>query len=171
MATAQAAAPQLGLAAMVRLGQILSYQGGLWDCALNYSATALLGAAFVAEGRAVGLGARAVRRRFAWLSGVALYQLGLCYAVDCVGISLVWNAMLGWLAYRYAQSPADRCSDPRLAFGGVTARRWFQIGAGFAGLTNLYYAVAEDGLTTLAHALALVLGWGLAALEARLPAS
>lgn len=91
--------------------------------------------------------------------GLAVLQVVICFAADAVGISVVWNALLAfsWVHYKFKAVPAVLAP-----FNRVDVLRL----ASVAGLAlNVYYAVTEPPISTVAHVLSWVLGALLAAAD------
>ena len=82
----------------VRLGCIASYDGGLLDSVLNYSAVAATAWALMAL--AFCGGRRPVAVSIALTVFYVAFQFGLCLALGCAGVSVVWAASIGaaWAA-------------------------------------------------------------------------
>lgn len=84
---------------------------------------------------------------------VIAFQIVLCLIVGCVGISIVWCAILGFLLMKCwrtrARTRTRKCGCDVLAIG---------IAVGMDVISICYYAYAEPPITTVAHVLAILLG-------------
>eukprot|EP00045_Choanoeca_perplexa_P001319 m.18955 g.18955 ORF g.18955 m.18955 type:complete len:240 (+) comp10870_c0_seq3:171-890(+) len=83
-----------------QLGKILSYDSNAYDILINYSMLTLGSLTLWLDARASRLSTSQHRQWWFSFCGVAVFQVGLCYGVDCVGISIVWSAQLGWMLLR-----------------------------------------------------------------------
>ncbi|GBG29326.1 Hypothetical Protein FCC1311_055482 [Hondaea fermentalgiana] len=80
------------------------------------------------------------------------FQIGLCLAVDCVGISIVWSAHAGILIALARSLEIDATPFLRQKlrnFAGACIAAW------------TYYALVEPPITTVAHAAAVAMGLGI----------
>ena len=121
------------------------------DCFINYSLCILMSAVFAIVTRAHFL---PVWRVVFPLAFFVAFQLSLCcFITTCAGVSVVWNALLGssgaiWACDGHGASPNSRTRVRALLFA-----------SGFCCIVaNVYYAVVEEPITTLAHGLAIALG-------------
>jgi len=85
------------------LGNILSYDNRPYNLLINYCMLLLASLTLWLDARISNL-TNGQRWRW-WLSflGIAAFQVGLCFAVDCVGISILWNAQIGWMMLRHTR--------------------------------------------------------------------
>lgn len=158
-----------------RLGCILTYGGDASSSLANYSLLLLsTAAAALLLAATAPFSPRGTLRSLAWqacaLLCVCAFQLGLCVVLGCAGVSIVWNAIDGFLIRRllapYPGETTDALLSPPLSSPSLPSpprRRGGAVGAvGFAliaGLAaDLYYAFALPPITTLAHVCALLLG-------------
>jgi hypothetical protein len=169
-----------------RLGCILSYDGSTQDIVINYCLVALNLACCVAvvlnrhgsdrhrrdDGRRLVLAYHAA----ASLTFVVVFQIALCFAVGCSGVSIIWCAMCGWIMSERRQRGMSRSSD---GIGNVrddnqgdetasatTRMEKIELGAVLVDvLAIVYYAVTFPIISTVAHICALVLGAGLSLLS------
>jgi hypothetical protein len=83
-------------------------------------------------------------------------QVSLCLLVGCIGISIVWSALCPFTLSLY--HPLGRATQlpPRLT------ACLFLLPALLTLSVWLYYAITADALTSVAHALAALLGCALA---------
>ena len=99
----------------------------------------------------------------AWWCGVVVFlfvfQVALCFAEDCSGISVVWNALC-------AHNIVDHLWGG--AFAHPTTRNLLLFSTATTVATNLYYLKVAEPITTVAHVCALALGgvcaltgWGI----------
>lgn len=81
-----------------------------------------------------------------------VFQVGLCLAVGCVGISIIWSANVGIILIiaKYERLLQERIFTPK---GCVQYCSLLPFTS-----TWMYYALTEPFLTTLAHICALLLG-------------
>jgi hypothetical protein len=101
---------------------------------------------------------------------VILFQIGLCLIAGCVGISVIWCAMAGWMVFgllcdwrqRVRQQRNERTSSSSLSwFSRQTSSRTVAIVITTLFLDSVgivYYAMTSELITTVAHACALALG-------------
>ena len=92
------------------------------------------------------------------LAFTVAFQFCLClFVVDCVGVSIIWCATFGWLLMctRTAatkQTKAILKNNTHTQSATVRAVTFLDCG------TILFYAVAFDAITTIAHILAILVG-------------
>ena len=83
------------------VGCILSYAGDGAASALNYALLALTVAAAAYELSVADVPAETRGKRVRWqaaaLGALAVYQVGLCMALGCAGVSIVWNGVAAFL--------------------------------------------------------------------------
>ena len=91
-------------------------------------------------------------------SVVFLFQIGICLWLSCLGISIVWCAMGGWIV---SERKRLRVHDPT-ATGADLFRRFSVVSEAFVVMIDIvaiiYYAFVSPFLTTVAHVLSLILG-------------
>lgn len=83
-------------------------------------------------------------------------QVVLCLFVGCVGISIIWSALVG---FQCVAEPAlsSLSAAPARALRAMTC-----VSLTLSAAAWVYYAVTQDALTTAAHVCAAVLGTLLA---------
>ena len=140
-----------------RVGSILFYDGSYLDSTLNYAVLYLSLMAFVERGRCCSQNQR--RLWPSWIALLFVYQIGLCLAVDCVGISIVWNALLAFSWHHTFVHKAKPVLKP------FERHHLLIITTVIAVVVNLYYLFTEPWITTLAHILSWPLGWILSLLD------
>ena len=142
---------------------ILSYNGSEDDVIINYItfAVSLCGGAAV-----LALQRRSVNPHIFQLMvlyqasavlGLFAYQVGLCLALGCAGISIVWNAMNGFLGLTLVYQ-GEGWAWP---FHGLQRELIVRVALGtiaFGLAVDVYYAVAADLVTTIAHLAAILVG-------------
>ena len=134
-----------GLAA--RLVCVATYGGDARDTVLNDAAVVAAVLATLARGPR--------GPRLLVVAGLVAFQFGLCLAVGCAGVSVVWAALAGVVAL-------DAAAPPRhLAARGAVLACVLALAA--------YYAITAPLLTTVAHACAFALGALLHRLVLRRP--
>jgi len=97
---------------------------------------------------------------------VVIFQIGLCLMVHCVGISIIWCAMGGWIISerkRLKATEASNLSSWRNA-NLIIERFIVVLDVGVI----LYYAFTSKFITTVAHVCAMVLGATLSLMSIRL---
>lgn len=144
---------------------ILTYDGSLVDMALNYVVLLVsISAAFVLVNGLHSAGTPE-RRAHRWRAGasiafVSAFQVVLCLAVGCAGVSVVWNAAIGSIATMiFLRRPPRRRALGRQELAFITAALVL------AAAVDVWYLVTDEELTTLAHGCALVLGAIIAVAE------
>jgi cell division protein ZapA (FtsZ GTPase activity inhibitor) len=157
-----------------RLACILSYGGSLSDILINYTLVVInvlychvaLRTSLDKYNRgpcAVELTRQRNRMAFARLAlmFVVMFQVVLCLAVGCSGVSIIWCAMCGWSIY-------DRLRRVD-GFQGheMFVHRMGQIVIVLDILAIGYYGITSPMITTIAHSLALILGAILAFISTR----
>jgi hypothetical protein len=85
---------------------------------------------------------------------VIAFQIILCLFVGCVGISIIWCAMLGWMVLEFttAQSTSAASSDPEPGRIAAASTMFLDL------VAIIYYAVNAPTITTVAHLLAILMG-------------
>lgn len=149
----------LMIQAFVSLVQdILNYQGRRIDFILNYTAIVVtLTPIFLMQYQ---LPVSSRLRRFVWiplLIFLFVFQISLCVAVGCIGVSIVWSALCGYSVFIYNTSfnPADDINGNtwlllvRLCLSGAVV---------FSSALWIYYMVTNDTITSVAHFSAVLLG-------------
>eukprot|EP00051_Salpingoeca_urceolata_P005679 m.75779 g.75779 ORF g.75779 m.75779 type:complete len:239 (+) comp14493_c2_seq1:68-784(+) len=140
------------------LWDILTYDGSVLDCAINYVLLALSVCTTILLATSLGPATPTFRWPW-WFFALCFYQIGLCYLVQCVGVSIVWNAVASWM---YSEA-------------GRTAGQATALVAGAAGsllalslAVDVYYCITDELLTTVAHMLSLLLGLVVYLLDTRM---
>jgi len=156
-------------------GRVLLYDGATRDILINYSLWAIQAAVVAWEyghaapspsggpgddpGSRLVSGATTPPLPEGWpgwhlLQGTLFfvaYQVGLCvFVTECTGISIIWNAFTGLLVWEAFVTGAF----PARLVGGLVVPLTAAADAFYLGLD----ALQGDYLTTLAHALAVLLG-------------
>jgi len=84
------------------------------------------------------------------LAFVFAFQIVLCLVVGCLGISLTWCAILGWILIEWWREQTTRCTCDVLPSRGIAAVMDL--------IAIIYYCVVDPPITTVAHVLAILLG-------------
>ena len=83
------------------VGCILSYAGDGAASALNYALLALTVTATAYEISVADVPVETRGKRARWqaaaLGGLTMYHVGLCMALGCAGVSIVWNGVAAFL--------------------------------------------------------------------------
>ena len=130
---------------------ILTYGGDFHACIVNYCVLAYMATLCVAFFVFSHRGAAAATRCYhagGWLLLSLLlvaYQIGLCLVVGCAGISIVWNALAGFVL-----GGATRL--------GCAKARHFELLLAPIAAVDAYYAMTAPPITTVAHLCAIALG-------------
>ncbi len=114
---------------------MLTYNGSRIDVAINYTLLFATAALFIFGGPP--------KRRGAMLLFFAAFQLGLCYAIGCAGVSIIWCACAGGGAL-------DHHRGLRLVA--------FRVVAVAVVAALLWYAMVAEAITDIAHVCALTMG-------------
>ena len=131
---------------------ILSYGGEIEHILINYTMLAVQIAVNLKLYSDTSIEATPEERRHRALQHVLAFlfvwafQLSLCAVVGCSGISIVWNAMAGWVL-------AGTTPDP--------ANRGFIVLLLPAVCVDAFYMITTEAMTTVAHICAILLGAGL----------
>ena len=129
---------------MVNVHEILTYDGSATDIILNYIALVVTLFPFLFFLLKGGSG-----KILIWWGTVFIFlwafQIGLCLAEGCTGISIVWNAVIGHGVVDHMRETVFNFRV--LLFSGI-----------FAAVIDAYYLFSTDLITTAAHACALLLG-------------
>jgi hypothetical protein len=134
------------------------------DCGVNYFAIAWSTCELIRvcwESRDTRVRRHKLLRAFVAYLFFWMFQVVLCAAVTaCVGVSIVWNANLGYIFFdRWLGSPA--------IVGQPRGRRFFSLFDANALFTSfailmiaidVWYACTDEYITTVAHILAILLG-------------
>ena len=115
-----------------RLGCILFYGGQRLDIAINYPILAM--------------NLWCLRREpqiLPFCGFVTVFQISLCWAVGCSGISIIWCACAGWALQRDGWHITTSSTPTVIAVDT---------------LAIFYYAITAEPITTLAHGCAIALG-------------
>lgn len=152
-----------------RLGCILSYDGSKPDIIINYLLLLinLIWCVVAFRFHSQQEPERASKLRlFAIFSlvGVVAFQIGICWILGCMGISLIWCATAGWMA-----SERQRLKEREEL--NVTTLRWSQVELFVIVLDTgaiVYYAFVSEAITTVAHICALILGAMLSMISIRM---
>ena len=90
-----------------------------------------------------------------------LFQIGLCVAVNCAGVSVVWSALVGFTPFLFVNIKyfdATAYESVYVTFINAT----LHVSIVYSIALWIYYAVVATFITTVAHFCALVLGIFLA---------
>lgn len=144
-----------------RVECILTYGGSTRDIAVNYIMLAInLAGCVMLLPPNTSSSRHALSFAFVWV-----FQIGLCLALaqasddgyGCAGISIVWCAMGGWMVNQQQkksrEQPILRKRDQR-----PSHPLWNLLTASNI-VVGVYYWITEAFITTLAHFLAVILGW------------
>jgi len=129
-----------------RLIIIVSYDGSTEDMIINYT---LLLLNFGVAASLLLLSETTQTSLRKWLHALAsflffvLFQIVLCLEVHCVGISIIWCAIMGWILM-------DR-RTPRVDIPIVLLSSQRDIVLGMDIVVICYYALVSDSITTIAH--------------------
>ena len=144
-----------------RLACILSYNGSLRDILLNYTLV-VLNAVYchrmLCASNKHKISQRRKRAAYGSLAFVVAFQILLCLAVGCSGVSIVWCAMGGWSMLVGSRKEARRTKG----FSDVPIRRMGHVLFLLDLSAIVYYAILFPPITTIAHIAALLLGAVLA---------
>lgn len=131
---------------------ILSYGGNLTDTTINYTLICFTLAACI---HALNSESPSFlfRRKAAALTMLEIslwvFQLALCLVVGCSGVSIIWNAHIGYLVGLLRQA------------GRETPSRVVVLTVLLGLLVDGYYLLTADELTTTAHVCAACLGYAV----------
>jgi hypothetical protein len=155
-----------------RLVCILGYNGSIKHVLINYSLILVNLVYCILEMKRVGTDVelRASRgkrhqeiRALSALAFVVLFQIILCLARRCSGVSIIWCAICGWIMSRHRRKIGD--SEIVQEQQNVNLQEYsfaMEFGEKIVVLVDilaiLFYAVAFPFITTVAHVCALVLG-------------
>eukprot|EP01060_Flectonema_neradi_P008515 TRINITY_DN16088_c0_g1_i1.p1 TRINITY_DN16088_c0_g1~~TRINITY_DN16088_c0_g1_i1.p1 ORF type:complete len:151 (+),score=23.65 TRINITY_DN16088_c0_g1_i1:229-681(+) len=129
---------------MPTVNEILTYDGSSTDIILNYIALVVCLFPFLFF-LLKGGGGKVVYWWVAAFMFLWAFQIGLCLAEGCTGISVVWNAIIGHAVVDHIREKVFHFRI--LLFAGV-----------FAAVIDAYYLFTAEMLTTVAHVCALLLG-------------
>lgn len=118
---------------------VLTYGDGKsqgFAIAINYTLLLTTGVLFIFGGRP--------KRRALLLLFFLSFQLGLCYAIGCVGVSTVWGACISGAALD--QHDGLKLSAFRIVYAAATA-------------ALIYYALVAEAITDVAHVCAITMGF------------
>jgi glucan phosphoethanolaminetransferase (alkaline phosphatase superfamily) len=164
--------------AFARTGCILSYAGNPKDILLNYLMV-LINLVYCAAALQNHRVERQKFLRFAMLAfvGIVVFQLSLCLALGCSGVSIIWCAMGGWTMserrrvvdiniHSTMESEASESSTTSLASARLMG--WGNVVIFLDCAVIVYYAIVTKPITTVAHTLALILGAVLSMMSIRM---
>jgi hypothetical protein len=97
---------------------------------------------------------------------VFLFQILLCLAVHCTGVSILWCAMGGWIISE--RKRLKDTVDVELSRWRATSYRMEQAVVVLDVAFIIYYAIESAAITTVAHICAIILGATLSLLSIRL---
>lgn len=108
-----------------------------------------------------------VLRSLGLLLWFTIFQVLLCLGVGCAGISVIWCAAvaastpaasrLGWM--NTGTKPRPVSQENIFGWGISTLKGVLAASAATTSMAIVYYAVVAEAITTLAHVLALGLGY------------
>jgi hypothetical protein len=104
------------------------------------------------------------RRAAMALTFVVLFQIVLCLAVRCSGVSIIWCAICGWIMSRHKRQIGDNndSEHEQQSTSSQISSSKLEILENIVVLIDIlaivYYAVTFGFITTVAHVCALVLG-------------
>lgn len=91
---------------------------------------------------------------------VVAFQLSLClFIVDCVGVSIIWSSMFGWLLMCMRTFPTSSARIQSITT--MTTPKQFTVARAVSFLdcgAIVFYAVVLEIISTIAHCLAVVMG-------------
>mmetsp|Transcript_16495 Transcript_16495/g.27944 ORF Transcript_16495/g.27944 Transcript_16495/m.27944 type:complete len:192 (+) Transcript_16495:55-630(+) len=153
-----------------RVGCILDYDGHFLDVAINYLLFFVNLAVCVLALRLHTKDVVKSNKLRSYALGsiifVVVFQIGLCLVVGCMGISIVWCAMGGWIISERRRLQESRDEElNRLRENSLAIERFVVV---LNVIALLYYAVKLEALTTVAHVCALVLGAILSVISIKL---
>ena len=142
---------------------ILTYGGSQTDIAINYS---ILLINMTACALLLGWDSRTNQRRALLSFGFTVtFQIVLCMALGCAGISIIWCASAGWMMQRQRRNSqtealVDACDEVMLSQSNesqllVVGR---QVALVVDAAAILYYLWTAEFITTVAHSCAVVMG-------------
>ncbi|KAG5191612.1 hypothetical protein JKP88DRAFT_295514, partial [Tribonema minus] len=147
-----------------KISSALTYSGSQLDVGLNYFGLVVCTTAVAVVLRPASKHCRRYRNyaQSSWIpltAGLFVLQIGADCGADAEGISAVWAAQAGFLAVGWRLMPAMYRPRPaRLATAAALSTA--------LGLT-VYYAMVEDAITSVAHAVAFGVGCALSRLHRR----
>lgn len=125
----------------------LTYEGQVFHILINYTLIILTVLPFLRNPDS-----STSWERHGWkicLGIITLLQIVVWFIADAVGVSLIWSAMAGFLAFAYWRGGFEQAQNKkRLVQIALTAT--------FAAI--VFYAVAFPVITTIAHVVALFVG-------------
>eukprot|EP01038_Epipyxis_sp_PR26KG_P008644 gene8644-11684_t len=143
---------------------ILSYDGSVLDCALNYVALIVTSVALTFAFISTSWHDERLQRLPFLMIPIEIFlfifQIVLCVIESCVGISVVWSGLCGinmlWM-YWFCNSPnsLNNCK-----MNDVSAT-FFILSLLFCVAIWIYYAIVDNLLTSIAHFCAILLGFAL----------
>jgi hypothetical protein len=155
-----------------RLGCILSYNGDISDCILNYTLVvfSLIYCALTVHNHTRDEQKASQLLRFAVgaLLAMTMLQLTLGLTLGASGVSIIWGAMAGWIMSERrrvldGQNEAEELSPSvlRIMEGGLLVIL-------LDTAVIIYYAVVAEPMTTVAHFSALIVGAMLSKISIKL---
>jgi hypothetical protein len=151
-----------------RTGCILSYAGSTKDVVLNYLVL-LINLSYCVAAVANHHRVQNVQRfALGALLFVVLFQISLCLALGCSGISIIWCAMGGWTMSERRRVVDTNTMDEESPRSLKLLINLGQVVILVDSAVIVYYAVVEEMITTAAHICALILGAVLSLASKRL---
>uniref|UniRef100_A0A7S4SI48 Uncharacterized protein n=1 Tax=Ditylum brightwellii TaxID=49249 RepID=A0A7S4SI48_9STRA len=163
-----------------RIGCILSYAGSTTDISINYSlilANMFLAIRLMTNSRYDRCAAEKILYAILGFTFVVLFQIVLCLIVGCVGVSIIWCAICGWIlreekflsseqitttTTRPAPNNDTSCgavtSSPPIVATEQSKLNLLSIVLSMDLSAIIYYSIVEEPITTLAHILAIIMG-------------
>lgn len=148
-----------------RILEILDYQGNETDTLINWTMLVISIVPFFLQ-TSLHLGTLKRVDSNYWPFHLVFYfifQIVLCLLLECVGISIVWNAMMGLLITYFQLTNLFkhkkvinwfRSKAPTYRIYLIACILSWVMGFG----VDIYYLIIETFITTLAHFLAIILG-------------
>lgn len=130
---------------------------------LNYSLIIANVAAIALSSMPRQHNALAIPTRFAThicLAFVIAFQLSLClFVVDCVGVSIIWCSMFGWLLMCMRTFPSSSVRiQSIMTIITPTHSTVARVVALLDCVAIVFYAIVLEKISTIAHCLAIVMG-------------
>jgi hypothetical protein len=141
---------------------ILTYNNYQIDVYLNYIAIVLASLSLILTVMLLNKRKYSVMIRYvSWIGtifGLFSFQIGLCVAVNCAGVSVIWSALAGFTPFLFfnIQYFDEMAYDKAYYVAGITTSLY--ISELYSIVLWIYYAVVASFITTVAHLCAIILG-------------
>jgi hypothetical protein len=137
---------------------ILCYNGSHIDVLLNYSALIIDSTSTIILLHHLPSSSFGRLRYFSFpfIILLFLFQVELCLIVGCTGISIIWSALCGFNLYSYSCFSKLEIYDK---FNQLFLQQVLVSSSIFSLSLWMYYFVVADGMTSLAHLCAVLLGF------------